>query len=209
MCIERNDKLIKIKEVIIVEGKYDKIKLSSIIDGTIIETHGFGIFKDKKQIKLIRSLAETNGLLIITDSDAAGFVIRNYLKGSVPKDKIKHAYIPDIYGKEKRKTKASKEGKIGVEGVPKEVILEAIRKAGISFQDVDNDIESKRKITKMDLFAAGLSGRNDSAQNRKALIKHLGLPEHITTNSLIDVLNCMMDYEEYIKIISKLKINML
>ena len=209
MCIERNDKLIKIKEVIIVEGKYDKIKLSSIIDGTIIETHGFGIFKDKKQLKLIRSLAETNGLLIITDSDAAGFVIRNYLKGSVPKDKIKHAYIPDIYGKEKRKTKASKEGKIGVEGVPKEVILEAIRKAGISFQDVDNDIESKRKITKMDLFATGLSGRNDSAQNRKALIKHLGLPEHITTNSLIDVLNCMMDYEEYIEIINKLKINIL
>ena len=201
--------MIKIKEVIIVEGKYDKIKLSSIIDGTIIETHGFGIFKDKKQLKLIRSLAETNGLLIITDSDAAGFVIRNYLKGSVPKDKIKHAYIPDIYGQEKRKTKASKEGKIGVEGVPKEVILEAIRKAGISFQDVDNDIESKRKITKMDLFATGLSGRNDSAQNRKALIKHLGLPEHITTNSLIDVLNCMMDYEEYIKIINKLKINML
>lgn len=209
MCTERNDKLIKIKEVIIVEGKYDKIKLSSIIDGTIIETHGFGIFKDKKQLKLIRNLAETNGLLIITDSDAAGFVIRNYLKGSVPKDKIKHAYIPDIYGKEKRKTKASKEGKIGVEGVAKEVILEAIRKAGISFQTVDNDIESKRKITKKDLFTTGLSGRDDSAQNRKVLIKHLGLPEHITTNSLIDVLNCMMDYDEYIKTIDKLKINIL
>ena len=142
--------MIKVKEAIIVEGKYDKIKLSSIIDGLIITTNGFGIFNDKERQYLIRELAKKRGIIVLTDSDSAGFVIRNFLKGSVPKEQIKHAYIPDIFGKEKRKDKRSKEGKLGVEGVSKELILEALRKCGASCEDSDSEFIEREEIPQRD-----------------------------------------------------------
>lgn len=202
---ERKDKLIKVKEAVIVEGKYDKIKLSSVIDGLIIETNGFRIFKDKEKQNLIRRLADTRGILVLTDSDSAGFVIRNFLKGVVPNNKIKHAYIPDVYGKERRKEKPSKEGKLGVEGIDQNIILEAIRRAGIKC-GVSDKVGERREITKIDLFETGLSGNDDSAEKRKILLKHLSLPEHMTTNALLQVLNCIMDYEEYMNTIKELGI---
>ena len=167
--------MIKIKEAIIVEGKYDKIRLSSIIDGIIIETNGFRIFKDKSKMALLKKLADTNGLLIFTDSDSAGFLIRNHIRAIIPKEKIKHAYIPNIYGKEKRKNKYSKEGKLGVEGVSEE-------------------------ITRLDLYNCGLIGKDNSAQIRKNFIKSLDLPEYLSVNALLDILNCVMTYEEFKKI---------
>lgn len=194
---------LKIKEAIIVEGKYDKIKLSSLIDGTIIETNGFQIFKDKKQMAMIRRLAETRGILVLTDSDAAGFVIRNYLTGAIPKEQIRHAYVPDIFGKERRKDQPSKEGKLGVEGIPKDVLLEALQRAGVLCDEFDSE-EEKRLITKTDLFEAGLSGGENSAQKRKKLLQMLDLPEHLAPNSLVKVLNSLMDYERFCKIVEKL-----
>ncbi|WP_242846260.1 toprim domain-containing protein [Anaeromassilibacillus senegalensis] len=194
---------LKIKEAIIVEGKYDKIKLSSLIDGTIIETNGFQIFKDKKQMAMIRRLAETRGILVLTDSDAAGFVIRNYLTGAIPKEQIRHAYVPDIFGKERRKDQPSKEGKLGVEGIPKDVLLEALQRAGVLCDKFDSE-EEKRLITKTDLFEAGLSGGENSAQKRKKLLQMLDLPEHLAPNSLVKVLNSLMDYERFCKIVEKL-----
>lgn len=194
---------LKIKEAIIVEGKYDKIKLSSLIDGTIIETNGFQIFKDKKQMAMIRRLAETRGILVLTDSDAAGFVIRNYLTGAIPKEQIRHAYVPDIFGKERRKDQPSKEGKLGVEGIPKDVLLEALQRAGVLCDESDSE-EEKRLITKTDLFEAGLSGGENSAQKRKKLLQMLDLPEHLAPNSLVKVLNSLMDYERFCKIVEKL-----
>ena len=158
--------MIQVKEAVIVEGKYDKIKLSSIIDGLIIETHGFQIFKDKEQMALLRKLAAARGLLILTDSDGAGFVIRNYLSGCIPKSQIKHAYIPDLFGKEKRKAKASKEGKLGVEGVPAQVIRQALEKAGVVCQEGEAPIKKGPPITKADLFTAGLSGGEGSGEKR-------------------------------------------
>jgi ribonuclease M5 len=193
--------LIKIKEAVIVEGKYDKIKLSSVIDGLIIETNGFQIFSDKKQMDLIRRLADTRGLLILTDSDGAGFMIRNYLTGSIAPEKIKHAYIPDILGKEKRKDRPSKEGKLGVEGVPVKIILDALKRAGVTCGD---DPPAGRKITKTDLYLAGLSGSDNSAEKRRILLQELSLPEHLPANSLVGVLNSIMSYEEFQKLLDKL-----
>lgn len=192
--------MIKVKEAIIVEGKYDKIKLSSIVDGLIITTNGFGIFNDKERQYLIRELAEKRGIIILTDSDSAGFVIRNFLKGSVPKDRIKNAYIPDVFGKEKRKEKRSKEGKLGVEGVAKELIIDALRKCGASFENCDCESRFGEEITKADFFAYGLTGGKDSAEKREALKKKLKLPENMTTNSLLAVLNCLMTREEFEKL---------
>jgi ribonuclease M5 len=194
--------LIKVKEAVIVEGKYDKIKLSSIIDGLIIETRGFQIFSDKKQMDLIRRLADTRGILILTDSDGAGFIIRNYLTGAIAAEKIKHAYIPDILGKENRKEKPSKEGKLGVEGVPAQAIRDALSRAGVVCGN--EDIPAGRKITKTDLYLAGLSGREDSAQKRQELFKELSLPEHLATNSLVGVLNSIMSYDEFCNLVDKL-----
>ena len=189
--------MIKIKEVIIVEGKYDKIKLSSIIDGIIIETNGFHIFKDKDKVNLLRNLANTNGILVFTDSDSAGFLIRNYISSIIPKERIKHAYIPDIYGKEKRKDRYSKEGKLGVEGVPKEVIIRSLKNAGVMFEEYDLAKKTSREIKKVDLYNHGLSGRDNSAEMRRAFLKQLNLPEHLSVNSLVKVLNCTMTYEEF------------
>lgn len=184
--------MIKLGPVILVEGKYDKIKLSQIFDTTILTTDGFGIFKQKDKLDLLRRLAETRGLLVFTDPDGAGFVIRNYLKGAVPKGKIYHAYIPDLYGKEKRKAKGSKEGKLGVEGVPDEVILRAVEQSGA----LDGEILQSGGITKADLYELGLSGGAGSTQRRKRLLKELQLPQQLSPNGLLDVLNCISNLEK-------------
>ena len=161
--------MIKLGPVILVEGKYDKIKLGQIFDATILTTDGFGIFKQKDKLKLLRRLAESRGLLVFTDSDGAGLVIRNYLKGAIPEGKIYHAYIPDLYGKEKRKAKGSKEGKLGVEGVPDEVIVKAVERSGA----LSENMLPSGDITKADLFELGLSGGAGSAQKRLYLLKAL------------------------------------
>lgn len=179
---------------VIVEGKYDKIKLSSIIDAVIIPTNGFGVFRDKEKMSLIRYYASNTGIIIMTDSDTAGFKIRNHIKGSVGNAKVVNVYIPDIYGKERRKTEYSKEGKLGVEGVPDKIIIESFKKAGISFTD---KTEPSQPITKLDLFEDGLSGGKESSEMRRLLLKHLGLPELLTTNSMLEVLNVMLTKEQY------------
>ena len=195
--------MIKIDRAVIVEGRYDKIKLASILDAVIIETEGFGIFNNKEKQRLIRRLADTKGILILTDSDSAGFKIRSFIKGIVPAEKIKHAYIPDIFGKEKRKTEPSKEGKLGVEGVKKELILEALEKAGVFCEETE--IEEKREITKLDLYEDGLSGRENSDELRKKLLSHLSLPERLTSNALVQILNTFLTYDEYKKAIEEIK----
>ena len=197
--------MIKIDRVVIVEGRYDKIKLSSILDAVIIETDGFGIFNDKEKQKLIRKLAETKGLLILTDSDSAGFKIRSFIRGIVPNEQIKHAYIPDIFGKEKRKTEPSKEGKLGVEGVKVQVIIDALEKAGVLCEETEKN--ERREITKLDLYEDGLSGKPDSDALRKKLLKHLDLPERLTSNALVQILNTFLTFEEYKKAIEEIKNN--
>ncbi|MDD6022055.1 MAG: toprim domain-containing protein [Acutalibacteraceae bacterium] len=189
--------MIKLEQATIVEGKYDKIKLSSIIDGLIIETDGFGIFKDKEKQKLIRRLAEEKGIIIMTDSDSAGFRIRSFLGGSIPGDRITHVYIPDIFGKEKRKTEASKEGKLGVEGVPTQIILKALERAGVTCTESDGS--GKREITNLDLYELGLSGCADSRRKREKLLKYLELPTRLSTSSFVKVLNTFTTYDDLIK----------
>lgn len=194
--------MIKTDRVVIVEGRYDKIKLSSVIDGIIIETDGFGIFNNKEKQKLIRRLAETKGLLILTDSDSAGFKIRSFIRGIVPAEQIKHAYIPDIFGKEKRKTEPSKEGKLGVEGVKVQVIIDALEKAGVLCEETEKT--EHREITKLDLYEDGLSGKPESDALRKKLLKHLDLPERLTSNALVQILNTFLTFEEYKKAIEEI-----
>lgn len=191
--------MIKVDQIIIVEGRYDKIKLSSLIDGIIIETDGFGIFKNKEKQKLIRKLAETKGIVILTDSDSAGFIIRNFITSIVPKEYITNVYIPDIFGKEKRKDSPSKEGKLGVEGVSAEVLEEAFKKAGIGI--LNSKITEKKVITTVDLYDDGLIGGVDSKQKRAALLKMLELPERMSTKAMLDILNTFLTYDEYKKII--------
>lgn len=195
--------MIKIDRVVIVEGRYDKIKLSSILDAVIIETEGFGIFNNKEKQKLIRKLAETKGLLILTDSDSAGFKIRSFIRGMVPAEQIKHAYIPDIFGKEKRKTEPSKEGKLGVEGVKADIIIDALEKAGVLCEETED--KEQREITKLDLYEDGLSGKADSDALRKKLLSLLDLPERLTSNALLQVLNTFLTYEEYKKAVEDIK----
>ena len=188
----------KIREVILVEGRYDKNTLSQLVDAVILETSGFGIFNDKQKQKLLRTLAEARGLIVLTDSDGAGFVIRNFVKGCVDPALVKHAYIPDIFGKERRKATPSKEGKLGVEGMRPEVLLDALRRAGAT---IDGESAApERTITKADLYARGLSGRDDSAEKRKALMKRLDLPEHLSATALLDVLNALMSREEFYRL---------
>ncbi len=196
--------MIKIREAVIVEGKYDKIRLSNFIDGLIITTEGFGIFKNKEKQALIRHLAEKRGILILTDSDGAGFVIRNFLKGTVPRDKLYHAYIPDIAGKERRKAVPSKEGKIGVEGISDEILMKAIAASGAHCSITDETIKKEKDITKADLYIYGLTGGVDSGKRRNELKEYLKLPENMTCNSLVDVLNCIMTKEEFEQICKKL-----
>ena len=195
--------MIKVKEAIIVEGKHDKIKLANFIDGLIITTDGFGIFKNKEKQVLIRHLAETRGILILTDSDGAGFVIRNFLKGTVSSDKIKNAYIPDIFGKEKRKAQPSKEGKLGVEGISEEILCRAIANSGADCE-LNQTHKIQSDITKADLFAYGLTGTPNSSKNRDILKKAMHLPENMTSNALLDILNCTMTKSEFEHICSEL-----
>lgn len=196
--------MIKIKQAVIVEGKYDKIKVSNILDTLIIETDGFGIFKDKNKQKLIRRLAETRGILILTDSDSAGFTIRSFLNGIVPQEQLVNVYIPDIFGKEKRKSEPSKEGKLGVEGVKSDVIIEALKKAGVEF-DVGTEKQiNTHPVTKTDLFLDGLSGGKGSAEKRARFLKQLDLPEHLSSNSMLKLINSFMDFDDYKREIQKL-----
>lgn len=187
--------MIKISEAIIVEGKYDKIKLSSLVDAVIIVTNGFGIFKDREKLELIRYYAQKTGIIILTDSDSAGRKIRGYIKGAVKKGKIINVFIPDIFGKEKRKEKPSAEGKLGVEGISSRLIMEAFKKSGI---DSSNE-EKVKDITNLTLFELGLSGGSNSREMRMRLQKRLGLPSLMSASSLIEVLNTMMDSEELSK----------
>jgi len=187
--------MIKIKEAIVVEGRYDKNTLSQIVDAPIIETSGFGIMKDKAQLAFIRQVAQKRGLIIFTDSDGAGFVIRNYLKGAIPAEFLKHAYIPDIAGKERRKAAPGKEGKLGVEGMTPEIIVAALRNAGAAI--IGETAESKTaEITKQDMMELGLSGSKDSSQKRLALLKKMNLPEHMSSNALLQALNLLYTLEE-------------
>ena len=186
-----------VREVIVVEGRYDKNALSQVVDAVIIETSGFGIFNDAEKRKLLQTMAEARGLIVLTDSDGAGFVIRNYIKGCVDPKLVKHAYIPDIYGKERRKSAPSREGKLGVEGMKPQVLLDALIRAGATFDDEENKKTAPR-ISKADMYARGLSGREGSAEKRARLIKQLGLPERLTADGLLDVLNATMSREEFL-----------
>lgn len=189
----------RIKEVIVVEGRYDKNTLSQVVDAVILETSGFGIFNDAAKRRLLQNLAETRGLIVLTDSDGAGFMIRNHIRGCVDPKLVKHAYIPDIYGKERRKAKASKEGKLGVEGMRPEVLLEALRRAGASFDDCPPE-ERPARITKADLYARGLSGGTGSREKRRQLLKSLDLPERMSSDAMLDVLNALMDREAFYRL---------
>ena len=198
--------MIKLKQAVIVEGKYDKIKLSSVIDAAIIETDGFKIYKDKEKLELIKTLAKKCGVIILTDSDSAGFRIRNFVAQSLPKESVTHVYIPDLFGKEKRKQTPSKEGKLGVEGVSDKVILNALERAGV-FCGVNDKTEKDEsdKITKTDLFLDGFSGNGNSKEMRKALLKYLDLPEKMSANSLVTVINTLFTREEYSKAVENVK----
>ena len=194
--------MIKIKDAIVVEGRYDKNTLSQIVDAPIIETSGFGIMNDRAQLVFLRKVAQKRGLIVLTDSDGAGFVIRNYLKSAVPASQLKHAYIPDIYGKERRKAAPGKEGKLGVEGMTPEVIVECLRRAGATIEGA-NQIEN-HQITKQDMMALGLSGTADSKARRLALMKKLDLPAHMSSNALLQALNLLCSLEELQVILDKI-----
>ena len=187
--------MISVREVIVVEGRYDINTLSQIVDATIVETGGFALFKDKDKQEMLRSLARRRGIIILTDSDGAGFVIRNFIKGIVEPQYIKNAYIPDIEGKERRKSAPSKEGKLGVEGMSAEVIITALRAAGATIDDVES-APKYDGITKAELYSLGLVGGKGSAQKRRILQRSLGLPEHMSYNALVKVLNIISSREE-------------
>ena len=186
--------MIALKEAVIVEGRYDKIKLGGLVSSPIIETGGFRVFSDKEKQALIRQIAATRGILVLTDSDGAGFVIRNFLKGCVPQEQIKHCYIPQITGKEKRKPHRSKEGLLGVEGVTDEDLLRAIRQSGATV--LGEEGKPQNQITKADLYELGLSGGENAAQNRQRLLKKLGLPTYLSANAMLAALNCLYSLEE-------------
>ena len=189
--------MVKIRQAIVVEGKYDQNTLSQLVDATIFQTRGFGVMHDKTLLELLRKAARTTGLIIFTDSDGAGFVIRNFLKGALPKEGVLHAYIPDIPGKEKRKRAPGKEGLLGVEGMTKEILLSALENAGA---DLGGEAAKKPgdTITKFDLYTAGLSGRPDSAAKRAAFLEKLRFPAHMSANALLDALNLLYTREEFL-----------
>ena len=192
--------MIRVKEAIVVEGRYDKAKLAGLVDGLIVETGGFGIFRDREKLRYLRELAKTRGLIVLTDSDGAGFLIRHKLASSIPPEQLKHAYIPDIAGKERRKRQPGKEGKLGVEGMTPAVLVEVLRRAGATFlEEGEGDRGPKGGITKADLYALGLSGGPDAARRRQALLKHLKLPEHMSANALLPVLNALYDRESFLE----------
>ena len=186
--------MLKIREAIVVEGRYDKNTLSQIVDAPILETSGFGIFKDKEQMSLLRRIAERRGLIVFTDSDGAGFVIRNHIKSAIPGKYLKHAYIPDVYGKEKRKSTPGKEGKLGVEGLSPEILLDSLRRAGATIEGENSP--GNKGITKQDLMARGLSGGANASEKRLALLKKLGLPQRMSANAMLQALNLLCSLEE-------------
>ena len=193
----------KISEVVIVEGRYDKNALLQCVDCTVIETSGFGLFNNKEKAALLNRLAKTRGIIVLTDSDSAGFLIRNHIKGIVPSG-VKHAYIPDVYGREKRKRSPSKEGKLGVEGMSPEIIVSALRNAGATFIGETPESITKESITKTDFFELGLTGGCDSSNRRSLLLKKLELPENMTTNSLLEVVNILYEKSDFIAVCEEL-----
>lgn len=190
--------MIDVREVIVVEGRYDKNTLSQVVNAVIIETSGFGIFNDKQKQKLLRRMAEERGLIVLTDSDGAGFVIRNFIKGCVDPALIKHAYIPDISGKERRKAAPGKEGKLGVEGMRPEVLINALRRAGATMSEAGEESTPAERITKADMFARGLTGSTCSREKRRELLKKLDLPEKLSTDALLQVLNALMKRSDFL-----------
>lgn len=192
----------RIREVIVVEGRYDKNTLSQVVDATVVTLGGFAVFNDKEKLAFLRRLAEKRGLIVLTDSDGAGFVLRNFLKGALPKERVKQAYIPDVKGKERRKRRGGKEGKLGVEGMRPEVLLEALRRAGATFEN-EAPAERGDPLTKADLFSLGLSGGEGSADKRRRLLKRLDLPEHLTANGLLEALNLLFSREELEDLLKK------
>ena len=192
--------MIRVNEIVVVEGKYDKNTLSNILDASIIETNGFGIFRDKPLAEMIIKLSRKRGVIIITDSDYAGMKIRNYIINIVGKDYVKNVYIPDIYGKEKRKKEFSKEGKLGVEGMSKQILLEALERAGIT----SSDTHEKIYLTKTDFYISGLSGGFNSSEKRRKIKNLLNLPQSLSANKLIDVLNVMLTKDDYKKLIAQI-----
>ena len=189
--------MLDVKQAIVVEGRYDANKLRQLVNAPVFETSGFGVMNDKKLLSLLRRVAEKRGLIILTDPDAAGFVIRNFLRGALPKDRVLHAYVPDVYGKERRKEKPGKEGKLGVEGMDGETILRALQNAGIQATDSG---KAHDPITKYDLYTCGLSGGSGSRARRLQLLKALDLPEHMSANALLQALNVLYDREEFLRI---------
>lgn len=188
----------RVKEVIVVEGRYDKNALSQVVDAVIIETSGFGIFNNAQKQKLLRTMAGARGLIVLTDSDGAGFIIRNFIRSCVDPKLLKHAYIPDVYGKERRKASPSKEGKLGVEGMRPQVLLDALIRAGATI-DGEESAPPMARITKADMYSKGLTGREGSAARRAELIRRLDLPEHMTADALLDVLNAVMTRDEFME----------
>ena len=187
----------RVREVIVVEGRYDRNTLLQVVDATVVEVGGFALFNDREKAAYLRRLAEARGVILLTDPDGAGFVLRSHLKGLLPPDRVKQAYVPDVYGKEKRKRKGGKEGKLGVEGMKPEILLDALRRAGATI-DEESTVKGK-SITKADLYDLGLIGP-DSVEKRKALCKRLELPEHLSANALVEVLNLLMSREELEKL---------
>ena len=188
--------MIRVREAIVVEGRYDANTLRQIVDAPVFETGGFGVFNDRERLKLLRLAAEKRGLIILTDSDGAGFVIRRYLSGAIDPGLVKHAYVPDVLGKERRKKSPSKEGKLGVEGMRPEIIVDALRRAGATIEG-ETSRRTPGGITKADLYAAGLSGRPDSAEKRRALLKQLGLPERMSANAMLRALEMLYTRDEF------------
>lgn len=186
--------MLKIKEAIVVEGRYDKNTLSQIVEAPIFETGGFAIFKDKQQMALLRQVAQRRGLIVFTDSDGAGFLIRNYIKSAIDNQYLKHAYIPDCYGKERRKKSPGKEGKLGVEGMTREIILNALCRAGATVQGLEQ--QPRYRISKHDLMELGLSGCQNADRKRRALLTKLDLPEHMSVNAMLQALDLLFTLDE-------------
>ena len=197
--------MLKIREAIVVEGRYDKNPLSQIVDAAIFTTDGFGVMNDREKLRFLRAVAEKRGLIIFTDSDGAGFVIRSYLKGALPKEQVKHAYVPDRYGKERRKRRPGREGKLGVEGMDRAVLEAALLRAGATVLDGPADADGDRApLTKADLYACGLSGGPGSREKRARLLRTLGLPEHLAPNAMLPVLSALYDREELLRAMQEL-----
>lgn len=190
--------MIRLREAIVVEGRYDKNTLSQLVDTVILETEGFGIFKNREKLALLRRVAEKRGLVILTDSDGAGFVIRGYLRGALPKDRVRHAYIPDLYGKERRKKHPGREGKLGVEGMTPQVLEAALRQAGVTVLGEEAG-RTPPSLTKADLYACGLSGGENSREKRRRLLRRLDLPEHLSPNAMLPVLSALYSREELLR----------